>query len=354
MTAATLADLTVPRELLDDVRTNASALDQGEAEARRSFPALGAHGLLDVGAPGNDGATLPRMAAIIAELSAECMSSAFAVWANRMTVEYLLAAGTEYGVRWAEQLRSGTALGVTGMASAFQELAGCGTLDISATADDDGYRLDGTLRWASNLYDDSLLVTAARTDEGQRIIVAVPLDTPGIAAGNTFSLLALGSTASSYLKIDGVRIGDEQVLTTDFTDFMQSVRPTFLVLQTALCVGLARTSLIEARNGLRGVNEIFTAQVDDLDRLLADVESTLTRCAATVGGQVPPTREELLSMRLAAAELATGAATIEVKSAGGRGYANGTPANRRFREAAFIPVQSPSEAQLRWELAHGD
>ncbi len=32
------------------------------------------------------------------------------------------------------------------------------------------------------------------------------------------------------------------------------------------------------------------------------------------------------------------------------GYAQDAPANRRMREAAFLPVQSPSQSQLRWEL----
>ena len=41
---------------------------------------------------------------------------------------------------------------------------------------------------------------------------------------------------------------------------------------------------------------------------------------------------------------------LTVRTAGGKGYASGTAASRRYREAAFIPVQSPSEAQLRWEL----
>lgn len=44
------------------------------------------------------------------------------------------------------------------------------------------------------------------------------------------------------------------------------------------------------------------------------------------------------------------AANIEVRVASGAGYARNSPASRRFREAAFIPAQSPSEGQLRWEL----
>ena len=51
------------------------------------------------------------------------------------------------------------------------------------------------------------------------------------------------------------------------------------------------------------------------------------------------------------ASAAVAASSIEVRVAGGAGYAKSSPASRRFREAAFIPVQSHSESQLRWELA---
>ena len=73
--------------------------------------------------------------------------------------------------------------------------------------------------------------------------------------------------------------------------------------------------------------------------------------AAAVGGGESPTKKELLSLRLAAAELSSASADLEIRTAGGKGYASRTSASRRYREAAFIPVQSPSEGQLRWELA---
>jgi len=78
---------------------------------------------------------------------------------------------------------------------------------------------------------------------------------------------------------------------------------------------------------------------------------TLAGLAAAIGGPVQPTKRKLLELRLTAAELSSASADLEIRTAGGKGYASRTGANRRYREAAFIPVQSPSEAQLRWELA---
>lgn len=338
-------------ELLEDIRAHAGALDRGEQHSRRSFTALGDAGLLGVGAPGNVDGGLPDMAEVIRLISGECMSTGFSLWAHRMAVEYLLTAATSFSMAAAQPLLAGTTPGVTGMASAFKEAAGCGSLELTATPVADGYELSGPIRWASNLYRDSTMVTAARTDAGEKLIVALPLDTPGVCIGDHFDLLAMGSTASSYLTLKGARIGSEQVLSRDFDGFLQAVRPTFLVLQSAMCLGLTRATVEESRRGLTGVNAVFAAEVESIAGKLACAEMTLAGLAAAIGGPEQPTKRQLLELRLTAAELSSASADLEIRTAGGKGYASRTGANRRYREAAFIPVQSPSEAQLRWELA---
>jgi hypothetical protein len=57
-----------------------------------------------------------------------------------------------------------------------------------------------------------------------------------------------------------------------------------------------------------------------------------------------------LSLRLEASHLATRATQLELAARGGSAYLHGSATARRVREALFIPVQSPTEAQLRWEL----
>ncbi|ORA16924.1 acyl-CoA dehydrogenase family protein [Mycobacterium arosiense] len=338
-------------ELLEDVRGHAAALDRGEGPSRRSFAALGEAGLLGIGAPGNVDGRLPVMAEVIRSISGACMSTGFSLWAHRMTVEYLLTAATEFSGAAAEPLLAGTVLGVTGMAAAFKEAAGCGSVELTATSVAGGYRVSGPIRWASNLYPDSTMVTAVRTDAGEKLIVALPLDTPGVGVGEHFDLLAMGSTASSYLNLGDAYIPAGQVLSRDFEGFLQSVRPTFLVLQSAMCLGLTRTALDQARLGLGGVNAVFSDDVDRVADKLVAAEAELVNLATAVGGAAAPTKKDLLSLRLAAAELSSTSADLELRTAGGKGYASRTAASRRYREAAFIPVQSPSEGQLRWELA---
>lgn len=340
-------------DIISQIASSAMLLDQGERDSRANVELLARSGILGLGAPRNHNRALPTMAAVIAELAGHCLSTAFSVWAHRMTIEYLTEAATPWSRGASANLIGGDALGVTGMASAFKDAAGCGTLDLAASPAGQGYRLTGILRWASNLYSDSVMVTAAQTDTGEKLVVALPLATSGVTIGNHFDLLALGSTASSFLKLDDVYVGEDQILSRDIESFLTGVRPTFLVLQSAMCVGLARRCLVEVEPSLTGVNSAFGVEFDSLSAELAGIETQVTSFAAVVGGPTTPAKRDLLTLRLAAADVVSAAAALEIRTAGGKGYARRTDASRRFREAAFIPVQSPSEAQLRWELRTG-
>lgn len=343
----------VPSEVIEQIRAQARDIDAGEQSTRSVFPRLGAEGLLELGAPLNAGGRLPEMVEVVTRVAAECMSTAFSLWATRMSIEYLRFAGSAHATKWADRLATGEVLGITGMASAFKDLAGCGSLELSAERVEGGYRVSGPIRWASNLWTDSLLVTAARDGAGRKLVFAVPLDTPGITVGQPFSLMALGGTASSYLTLEDVQVTDAQVLTHDVDGLLSAVRPTFLVLQSAMCLGLAGTSIAQARDGAVGINDAFGAAVDLLRARHTLASSGVRSLAQRVGTEQPPARAELLALRLSAAEIASEAAALELRTAGGRGFASASPASRRFREASFIPVQSPSEGQLRWELAAG-
>ncbi|WP_127356800.1 hypothetical protein [Actinacidiphila soli] len=108
------------------------------------------------------------------------------------------------------------------------------------------------------------------------------------------------------------------------------------MLQTAMCLGLARPCLINARASLAGVASVFITEVEAMAGKLALINAAMTKTAHSVGGPIPPTRAELLAMRLTAADVATGAAALEAKTAGGKGYISSSGMSRRYREAAFI------------------
>ena len=335
------APLVVDPSILETVSEKAKAVDAGTEDARYILPVLAEVGLLDT--------DLLTAARTVREISRRDLSVGFTIWAHLMTQTYLANANKPAASAVEQSLRSGTRPGITGMAAAFKEFAGCGEIELAATPVEGGYRVTGKLNWASNLYDDAVLVTAVRTDAGDRLLIFVEGGAEGLTFGKPFGLLGLNATASAWVSLENVFVPESQVLTHDFDAFILQVRPTFVVLQIAECIGVAEAAIAAASERLFGVNATFADEVQDIAARVSDIiarqESIITRVG---NSDISPV--ELLELRLDAAEVAVAAANVEVRVAGGAGYAKSSPASRRFREAAFIPVQSPSEAQLRWEL----
>src|ERR1700760_2594124 len=75
-------------DVVGQIASSAMSLDQGERDTRANVELLARSGVLGLGAPHNHDRTLPTMAAVIAELAGHCLSTAFSVWAHRMTIEY--------------------------------------------------------------------------------------------------------------------------------------------------------------------------------------------------------------------------------------------------------------------------
>ncbi|NLT26087.1 MAG: hypothetical protein GXX90_05495 [Microbacteriaceae bacterium] len=132
------------------------------------------------------------------------------------------------------------------------------------------------------------------------------------------------------------------------------MRPTFLLLQTAFCLGLAGRAADEADAALAGsITEVVFAERraevrERLRALRGDYHALLSR--ASSGATRPIAPERLLRLRLDAARLVREATGLEAAAVGGRGYLAASGTARRLREAAFLPVQSPTEGHLEWEL----
>lgn len=329
------------------VRDRAADLDRGHTDIRADLGEIGRHGLLSAGLGGSD---IRAITEVVEQVAAESLAAGFSLWAQRMTLEYLWRAPDPVRDRYLDEVSAGRRIGVTAMAAALKHLAGLGELPLQAD-DAAGNRVSGPIAWASNVFDDSVIVFPFRGSDGRGRVGVVAADTPGVRIRPAPELLALGATASTALTFDQVEVPAEQLVTADLPGFCGNIRPVFLLLQSAFCLGVTGTAVGESGRRLDGLGAQFRGEY----RLLAD-RYTAARDAlygyATDAHTTPPA--DLLRLRLDAAQLAVEATRLESTLRGGAGYALHCDTNRRFREAAFLPVQSPSEGQLRWELSQYD
>ena len=146
--------------LLDTVGDRAAAVDKGELSAYYIFEELAArHGFAS--------SSLAARAQLLFDLATRDLSVAFSTWAQLMTLEYLRHGNASaYIQQRISELESGRP-GVTGMAAAFKYASGCGDIPLIAEPQPDGaWRVKGRLAWASNLYPNAVIITAAAVRTG--------------------------------------------------------------------------------------------------------------------------------------------------------------------------------------------
>lgn len=329
------------------VRDRAAALDRCDTDTRQDIARLGQLGLLDLGFDGS----LAPMVSVIEDVAAESLSAGFTVWAHRMTLEYIDRAPESVRRRLRDRLASGVAVGATAMAAGLKFVAGLGEVPVVASRVDGGLELTGPIRWASNLFDDSVIVVPARSDDGETFVAVVDSTAEGVTIAPAPTLLALNATASTSLTLDHVRVEQDSIVSTDLHGFVTGIRPTFLLLQTAFCSGISGTAVAESAELLSGLGAEFAESHADASDALTHLRDRLYSYALDPGAV---SMRDLIRLRLDGADLAMTATRLEVTLRGGAGYAHSSATNRRFREAAFLPVQSPSEGQLRWELTRSE
>lgn len=325
--------------VLERIGDSARAVDREAADLWPGLRELGALGLLS--------AELPLQVEVVQALARRCTASAFSVWGHRSALAFHEATGTARP----EGAADGSVVLASGMAPAYKEEAGLGEIPLRAEEAADGsLTVSGTLPWCSNLRPGARIVTPVRFAGGRRAIIRLGRDTPGVSVKPLLGLTALDATSSGVLIVQDASVAAADVLTTDVPAFRDSVRATFLSLQSAMCLGLAGAGIDAAEEVADEVaRRTLAAEFDEARRswqgLREDLASSVHKAqAATVG---PP---ELVRIRLETALLAGRATALEQKVTGGRGFALHSPTSRRVREAAFLPVQSPTETHLRHVL----
>ncbi|WMD22421.1 acyl-CoA dehydrogenase family protein [Achromobacter seleniivolatilans] len=356
---APAASVALPPDLSVWLEQHADALDEGSLDAATVLPRLAAANLFRYGVPeaqgGLPGTDIGDAIEAVSQVAEQSVASAFVAWGQRVFIEYLLRSpNTALTAAWLAPLLAGEQAGATALSNAMKFLSGIESLQIGAREEGGHWVLDGRMPWVTNLRVQGFLVAAAVTaPDGTPAVVALPHDIAGLVRSQDLSLLALQSSNTAALEVQGVRIGPEWLIHSDARQYLPRARPAFAGLQCGLSIGLARRALRAANEAGKGQAsrgilakplEALRTQVDELNAsLIAGVRSDRF--------VVEPWA--LFEIRIALAEAANQAVQLELQASGGAAYLKPAGAGfaRRWREAAFLPIVTPSLVQLKTELA---
>ncbi|HTJ91257.1 MAG TPA: acyl-CoA dehydrogenase family protein [Acidocella sp.] len=344
-------------ELFAWLETHAASLDSETDLAAELLPRLAAAGLPGVGvaeALGGDGGDVTDGVEAIAAVSERSLAAGFVLWGHRTYIEYLLQSpNAALRDRQLPDLLAGRAAGATGLSNAMKFLSGLAELQVCARTQGDRLALDGKLPWVTNLRPQGFHVATvvARENGATPLVISLAHDDPGLVRSADLDLLSLRASNTAAVSLSGVQVGTERVIHDDAGAWLPMVRPAFLGLQCGMSIGLARRALAEARRGVGTGREALTEPLAKLDAMLAEQERMLRDGLRSGAFESEPAT--LFRIRIALADIIGHAVGLELQATGGRAFLRspGAEFGRRWHEAAFIPIVTPSVLQLKAALA---
>jgi alkylation response protein AidB-like acyl-CoA dehydrogenase len=294
--------------------------------------------------------------AVTTQVSQVCGSTGFLVWCQSTCAWYLYNSHN-HQVRdlYLPQVAQGTLMAGTGMSNTVKHLAGIERINLKAERTDTGYRVSGSLPWVSNVGDGHLLIAAAHVENEGYLMFATPCNAPGISLHTCPEFSGLEGTQTLNIRLDQARVDDSAVLAqpSQFRNYINRIKPGFVLGQTGMGLGIAQASLKTMREcnvSHAHVNQFLDDQEDELNQALQRLKSVIENLALRV--QDPDlSLLHVLKARLETSELTLRATQSAALHAGAKGYLVRHPAQRHLREALFVAIVTPALKHLRKEIS---
>jgi alkylation response protein AidB-like acyl-CoA dehydrogenase len=342
----------------DEVAPHAGAWDRAGAMPRDIVTRLGELGFLGGPLPaavGGSGWDNETFVGVYEEIGRACSSvRGFLAVHTGLVSQTLQDFGTEsQRERWLPRLARGEWIGCYALT---EEGAGSdvGAIATSAERDGDGWRLSGTKTWITNggIADLALVFAHSGPGEGRHGLTCFVVELP--AEGFVASALdvhPLGHRASDHarLALDGVKLADDRRLGEiggGYAIAMAALNHGRLGV-AAGAVGIARACLDAALEHARERRQ-FGRRIGDFQMVQADLAdmSAETEAAAALVAEAARAADQgsdeltrlTSSAKLFATEVAQRAADKAVLLLGNRGYGDGRPVERYYRDIQGLRI----------------
>lgn len=235
-------------------------------------------------------------------------------------------------------------------------------LRTTATADGDGWVLDGSKRYITNATEADLFVTFARCDpaptEGNGIAVfLVPAGAAGIEVGVKDAKMGQEGSRTADVTFSGVRVGPEALVGGDAAAGYRAAMTSLArgrIHMAGLAVGAAQRALDEsvayAASATQGGQPVGGFQL--VQAMLADQQTgvlagrSMAREAARLYVTGEDRRIAPSAAKLFCTEMAGEVADLAVQVHGGNGYMREVPVERIYRDVRLMRLyEGTSEIQ---------
>jgi alkylation response protein AidB-like acyl-CoA dehydrogenase len=338
----------VADKLLDPI---VDAHEKSETYPDGVFAQLGAAGLLSLPQPeewGGAGQPFEVYLQVLEEIAARWAAVAVAVSVHSLSSHPLLTFGTdEQKRRWLPGMLSGEQIGAYSLSEP-QAGSDAAALRCLATADGDGYVVNGSKSWITHGGVADFYTLFARTGEKSISCFLVPGDLEGLTFGKPEEKMGLSAVPTTSAFYDNARLDADRLIGAEG----QGLQIAFSALDSgrlgiaAVATGIAQAALDEAQ---RYANErtTFGRKIIDhqgLGFLLADMAAAVVSARATYLDAARrrdlglPYSTEASVAKLVATDAAMKVTTDAVQVFGGAGYTRDYRVERYMREAKITQI----------------
>lgn len=328
----------------------------------KQLGALGGLGSLTPVAHGGTARGLRHAIQVIEEVSKECVSTGFLLWAEYALQWYVInSSNRTLAADMLPRMASGEVLGGTAQSNSMKSCVGIEEARLKAKRVEGGYIINGVLPWVSNIgLDHWFHMGATLPDTPGLMIGLVHGSTPGLTLTQNAHFIGMEGTNTFACQFREVFLPDSRVVchAEEFSAFRDRTKSAFILLQMGMGLGLidACVAMMKRSDRTHGhVNRFLDVQADALEDELDAARAATYALAEKIerDGSAPHVKETL-QLRLAGSELSLKAANAAMLHLGAKGYLSNNAAQRRLREAYFIAIVTPAIKHLRKELHEFD
>lgn len=350
--------------IAQDLAPQVQAIDQEGLYPREFMQQVGQlGGFSQAIAPefGGSGNGLKAAIQVIEAISEECLCTGFMAWCQIACTWYMQNSdNAALKANLLPLVASGQRLGGTGLSNPMKHFASIEKIALTAERRSGGYVLNGLLPWVSNIGAGHPFGIAAKLADGGNYLMAIVSDQfDGLSLRQNAHFIALEGSGTFSCVFNDVFVPDEWILAAPCDDYVQRIRPGFVLTQMGMGLGLVSDCIqtIERyRSRLGHVNCFLDDQAEDLAADLAIARlKTYTLADQLSHSNVlitPDLLKAVIEVRIAGSELSLRAANAAMLHAGARAYLQGSKPARRLREAYFVAIVTPAIKQLKKMLHH--
>ncbi|MBV9706155.1 MAG: acyl-CoA/acyl-ACP dehydrogenase [Chloroflexi bacterium] len=297
---------------------------------------------------------------VMEEIAKECVSTAFIVWCQTVCSWYIQNSENDHLKQHVlPKIITGQALAGTGLSNPMKHFSGIENIHITATPYADGFILNGTVPWVSNVDTDHYFAVGAKIVETNDYLMAIVLGgSQGLSLGSGGHFIALEGSSTRSCILRNVFVDKDSILSSPCENFVQRIKPGFILSQTGFGLGLVSScvELIKRSNkSKRHVNRFLDDQAEDIEADLYAAHHKIYALADEIDcgerDARPDLLKEVIQARLLTSQLVLRASQSAMLHAGASGYRLHSAVEKKLREAYFVAIVTPALKHLKKMLS---